>query len=144
MRIECPSCHFSAEVDSVKIPPGGANTKCPRCLTFFFVAPADPVILTDDPATVICPKCGVEQDATDSCSRCGIIYEKYWAAEKRRQLVAGATEEEPVMEATPLPAAAHGSFRFGYGRGEIMAWAGEGHLATDALPRALRIAGTLP
>ena len=144
MRIECPSCHFSAEVDSEKIPPKGANTRCPRCKEVFFVTPREPVILNDDPAKLICPKCDFEQDAAESCARCGIIYEKFRAAEERRQMAASAIDMELVMDAAPLPAADQRTIRFGYGRGEVLIWAAEGHLTTDALPRALRIAGTLP
>lgn len=59
-------------------------------------------------------------------------------------MATGVAEEKPVTEAAPLPAADQGPFRFGYGRGEIMNWAQEGHLTADKLPRALRIAGTLP
>ncbi|MCM2266071.1 MAG: zinc-ribbon domain-containing protein [Desulfuromonadales bacterium] len=39
MKIECPSCHFSADVDAARIPPKGANTRCPRCATAFRVVP---------------------------------------------------------------------------------------------------------
>ncbi len=39
MKIECPSCHFSAEVDAARIPARGANTRCPRCATVFRVTP---------------------------------------------------------------------------------------------------------
>jgi predicted Zn finger-like uncharacterized protein len=39
MTIECPSCHFSADVDPARIPPGGATTRCPRCATTFRVTP---------------------------------------------------------------------------------------------------------
>lgn len=39
MKIECPSCHFSAEVDAARIPAKGANTRCPRCATAFRVSP---------------------------------------------------------------------------------------------------------
>ena len=143
MNITCPSCNFSAETDSSRIPAGGANARCPRCRELFFVSPAEPVTSNDDPA-VTCPACGLEQEGGEGCVRCVIIYEKYRAAKERRLMAAGASEEEQVTEAGPLPAADTGVFRFGYGRGEIMAWAGDGRIAPDALPQAMLIAGALP
>lgn len=92
MKITCPSCSFSAETDSSRIPAGGANARCPKCGESFFVKP----------------------------------------------------EENPVTVAEPLPATDNGAFRFGKGRGEIVAWAREGRIAPDDLPRAVRIAGMLP
>jgi len=86
MKIECPSCHFSADVDTAKIPAKGANTRCPRCATSFRVTP----------------------DAAPA----------------------------PVSPALP--------FHFGHGRSEVLAWTAAGHLAIDALPQALHIAGALP
>jgi predicted Zn finger-like uncharacterized protein len=38
----------------------------------------------------------------------------------------------------------HLPFRFGHGRGEILSWAADGHLAVDKLPQALRLAEALP
>ncbi|MDO9066938.1 MAG: DUF2157 domain-containing protein, partial [Deltaproteobacteria bacterium] len=54
-----------------------------------------------------------------------------------------SAEMESVMDA-PLPTADQSPFRFGYGRGEIMMWAEEGHLTANGLQKALHIAGTLP
>ena len=86
MTIECPACHFTAEVDAARIPARGAKTTCPRCSTSFQVTP----------------------------------------------------DSAPTGAAAPLPC------RFGHGRGELLAWAADGHLAFDKLPQALRLAGTLP
>jgi len=86
MKIECPSCHFSAAVDPARIPARGVKTTCPRCSTTFHVTP----------------------------------------------------DAEPAPDTTRLP------FRFGHGRGEILAWAADGQLAVDELPQALRLAGALP
>lgn len=144
MRIECPSCHFSAEVDSARIHPKGANTRCPKCSIVFFVTPTEPVTPNDEPEKMTCPKCGAWQDAATICGLCGIVFEKYLTAEKQRQMTAVSTEMEPVMEGAPLPTSDQSTFRFGYGRGEIMMWAEEGHLTPGRLPHAFRIAGTLP
>ena len=39
MHIECPACHFAADVDAARIPPKGTNARCPRCDTAFRVTP---------------------------------------------------------------------------------------------------------
>lgn len=125
-------------MDARRIPPGGTNATCPRCKRVFFVAP--PPLVTAGPN---CPKCGTAHNGAESCPRCGLIFDKYWAAEKRRQQQAAATE--PAAEASPAtPSGFSEGFRFGYGRGDIFAWAAEGRLAPDDLPAALRLAGTLP
>lgn len=144
MKIECPSCYFSAEVDSARIPPKGANTKCPKCSTVFFVTPAEPVIPADGLVKMTCPKCGAWQDEAANCGLCGIVFEKYRAAEAVLKIADVSTEVEPESEVAPLVSADQNAFHFGYGRGEIMMWVEEGHLTADALPKAFRIAGTLP
>jgi uncharacterized membrane protein len=52
--------------------------------------------------------------------------------------------EEKQMHRNDYPAVTAPPSRFGSGRGEIMSWAGEGRIATDALPQAVRIAGIHP
>ena len=146
MKIICPSCKFSTEVDSSRIPANGTKAKCPKCKEAFFVTAAEQSPGNDD-SVVICPKCGLEQNPTENCSRCGVIYEKYRAAEERRRIADLAAIERPEPIDGHLPDAdliGTGTFRFGYGRGEIMALAGEGYFAKDDLPWAMRIAGILP
>jgi predicted Zn finger-like uncharacterized protein len=144
MRIECPGCHYSAEVDPAKIPHGGATAKCPRCAAVFAVAPPAPAGLPDTPQLVTCPKCGAEQDASERCGLCGIVYAKYRLAATRRTPDEDAATAELVSPVVPQPASILEPAAFGYGRSEIMTWAGEGHLAAADLPQALNIAGTLP
>ncbi len=144
MKIECPSCHFSAEADSARIPSKGANTKCPRCAAVFLVTPAEPVTPDDERGKVTCPTCGAWQDAAESCGMCGLVFEKYRGAEARRKNGASSGEAGLAAEAAPLRTAGQGAFHFGYGRSEVMTWTSEGQLSTAALPEALRIAGTLP
>ena len=160
MRIECPSCQFAADVDPAKIPPQGANTKCPRCSKVFFVGPAEPVAQQGASASIVCPKCGVEQPAADSCASCGIIYEKYRAVQERRLHTDAGDKDEPATKGAPaapqtgtvtgglapqVPVPLNEArFRFGHGRGELFKWIADGHLAPEALPQASRIAGMLP
>lgn len=84
MRIECPTCNFSAEVSGEKVPPRGGTTKCPRCSAVFFFSPKAPLIPNDKLETVICPKCGTKQDAGETCAACGIFYKKYRQVEGGR------------------------------------------------------------
>lgn len=142
MIITCPTCKYSAEVDNARIPATGVNTGCPRCKAVFLVTPEISVPASDS-QTITCPKCGAVQETAEICGCCGIVFEKYQAAELRRQVAVGAREAAPVKESEPLPAG-QGSFCFGYGHGEIISWAEEGHLAADKLPHAFLIAGTLP
>lgn len=144
MKIECPSCHFSAEVDSARIHPKGANTRCPKCTTAFFITPTEPVSPNNEPEKLSCPKCGAWQDASTICGLCGIVFEKYHTAEKQREISTVSTKIESVMECAPLQTVDQSIFSFGYGRGEIMMWVAEGHLASAGLPKAFHVAGTLP
>ncbi|MBI5485606.1 MAG: zinc-ribbon domain-containing protein, partial [Deltaproteobacteria bacterium] len=144
MKIECPECHFSAEADAARIPPGGSNTRCPRCATVFTVTPVKTGVPDGVQGKVVCPKCGAWQETAESCGLCGLIYEKFRIAEEHRQMANGSSGTEMPSSAAPLPATGQDSFHFGYGRGDLMTWASEGYLAADALPQALRIAGTLP
>jgi hypothetical protein len=78
-----------------KVPSKGANTKCPHCSTVFFVAPREQEKSENVPVPMICPKCGFEQDATESCARCGIIYAKYRGGEERQDLLTVPTVITP-------------------------------------------------
>lgn len=149
MRIECPACHFSKEVDPARVPPEGGRVRCPGCSKRFFVAPPGAVPVNVAPAKKVCPKCGFELNAATSCGKCGLIYEKYLAAaRKRRAMEQVGTVAEVVSAPGPAPTppafAAGAPFRFGHGRSELLAWTAGGHLDPAALPQALGIAGTLP
>jgi hypothetical protein len=144
MKITCPECQFTADVAADRIPPGGASATCPKCSVVFRVEPSDPQPpeVPEATATITCPKCGAEQADAPVCGLCGIIFDKYRAAEERRQLLAAAAMARPVEPAeTDLPPA---TFSFGAGRGEILSWASDGSLPISDLPRALRLAGALP
>lgn len=44
MRIECPACGFSKEVDPSRIPAGAVQISCPKCATVFEGRGADEVV----------------------------------------------------------------------------------------------------
>lgn len=73
MKIECPSCHLTGNINAVDLPPEGRNFECPKCKASFFVskpAPdADGKFLMSmcpvcqystftDEMFAVCPKCG--------------------------------------------------------------------------------------
>lgn len=105
MRIECPSCNYSAEVSKEKVPPMGGDTKCPRCSTGFFVAPAEPVTPEISSTLMNCPKCGCEQEPSETCANCGLIYAKHRAA------VRSVTQVAPVVEGQRIGQEIHPSLK---------------------------------
>ena len=52
-------------------------------------------------ARITCPKCGTEQDPSDLCSQCGVIFEKYAAyleQQEQRRLAASENEERRLNQ----------------------------------------------
>jgi len=140
VRVECPACHYAAEVDASCIPVGGTNATCPRCKGTFFVAPP-----ASTSTEQLCPKCQAAHDGAESCPNCGLIFAKYRAVQERRHQEAATTAPAPAQDVPPItPPEPSVSFQFGHGRGEILSWAEEGHLAPDDLSAALQLSGTLP
>jgi predicted Zn finger-like uncharacterized protein len=135
MKIHCPSCGYSAEVDPAKTPPNGTKAKCPRCFGHFIITPEN---VTE---TITCPKCGQEQEPSESCSRCGIIYGKYRAAEERKN-ASTAAAEDCSADAGQLPR--HEPDGQKASRGDILAWADAGLIVPENIPLALSLAGLTP
>ena len=74
MKIECPSCHLSGNVDELALPAEGRYIDCPRCKSGFHVAkpakdPGSSYLMNACPACqystfseemfAVCPKCGM-------------------------------------------------------------------------------------
>lgn len=79
MQVKCPSCGYSADVDVLKIPDAGIDVKCPKCSSaFFFRKPTEKPI-----KPLECPKCGNKQEGDDTCVKCGIIFSKYKAVQRK-------------------------------------------------------------
>lgn len=89
MKLTCPACNSSAEIDPSRMPPNGTRVMCSKCKGVF---------RADIPQAV-----------------------------------------EPVLP--PIPGGA--AFRFGHGRGEIMAWVRDGQISPANLPQAVKTAGLL-
>jgi len=97
MKIVCPHCNFSRDVAEEKIPDRPVKATCPQCQQGFAFHKADAMAETDfiashaepsadsSPATpslperTVCPACGLEQPAGDSCAGCGVTFAT-WAA----------------------------------------------------------------
>ena len=58
MKIQCPSCHFSAEIDPARLPATGTNARCPRCKSSFRVIPPLPVAADEESPLSIVPPAG--------------------------------------------------------------------------------------
>lgn len=88
MQIICPHCNFSKRVEAAKIPAGRTTVNCPRCSQRFVF---DKSVKNQGPAAaaeyVTCPACGLVQLAGETCSGCGVIYQKFQSrlAEKEQQ-----------------------------------------------------------
>lgn len=140
MIIECPSCHFSAQVDSARIPPGGATTRCPKCATSFRVTPATPESSANQSEKVTCHACGAWQDTAVQCGLCGAHLE----GETSQLSSESGRVPQPGTAQAPHVTARQNSFRFGNGRKELITWVSEGHISEDNFLQAMQCAGSIP
>jgi predicted Zn finger-like uncharacterized protein len=73
MKIECPSCHLSGNINLVDVPAEGRNFECPRCKGSFFVAKPAPD--TDSKHLMsMCPVCQYSTFTDEMfavCPECG-------------------------------------------------------------------------
>ncbi len=90
MNIVCPHCNFSKTVDPNKIPDRAVQVNCPKCSQGFsfdktrVVTPATATeAVTQPPAQITCPACGLVQSDGPQCSGCGVIYSKLEKQQKR-------------------------------------------------------------
>src|SRR6266571_2563296 len=77
MRVTCPKCGYSADIDETLLPPNGIEVRCPSCrasFTFATAAVAPPATPAVD--ALDCPKCGMRQSQGDVCTRCGLTLRK--------------------------------------------------------------------
>jgi hypothetical protein len=106
MKIECPSCHLTGNINPVDVPTEGRNFECPRCKGSFFVAKPAPntenchlmsicptcqySTFTDE-MFAVCPKCG-----TDGNDYREMLLRKSAAKPAKRSSVADRPEEPTV------------------------------------------------
>lgn len=91
MRIECPHCKASGNMNELDIPDEGIYLACPRCSESFHVQKPRKKI-TSPYATNTCPSCGYStycEEVFDDCPKCGIsvkvMRERKRADESRRR-----------------------------------------------------------
>lgn len=105
MRIECPGCKLSGNIDDATVPATGLVATCPRCKKQFTVE--RPVLETGSAAAMLdtCPSC---QYATFSdekfsiCPKCGLVVADY-----QRQLLAARQQKNGSPAAPPLSGQTH-------------------------------------
>lgn len=104
MRIECPHCKASGNMNDLDIPEEGLYLACPRCKENFQVKKPRRQ-MTSAYATNTCPSCGYStfcEEVFDQCPKCGVVVktlmEQKLSAESRRreQVLPGQVPVPPV------------------------------------------------
>lgn len=106
MKIECPSCHLTGNVNPVDIPDEGRNFQCPRCKTAFFIDKPAPGV-DGDCLMSICPVCQYSTFTDEMfavCPKCGtrgtdyrrMLVEKAGGKKAKRAPIVDLPEEPPV------------------------------------------------
>lgn len=86
MRIECPACSATGNVDGTRVPKEGRHVTCPRCRNRFQILPErSGVEIIEQRETMVCPRCGSGQPPSESCASCGIVFRKYLQAVERQR-----------------------------------------------------------
>ena len=85
MQIQCPNCNATYTFPDDKIPVSGAYGVCKNCKKKFFIG--KPSALNKDNVKrrrIVCPSCGFEQDPSETCLKCGIVFSKYLKLEQKK------------------------------------------------------------
>jgi len=86
MKIECPACSASGNIDESKVPEEGRRVVCPRCSTHFDVRKERTgAEIIQQRQRMVCPKCGCEQPLLETCAICGIVIKHYIQTRVRQQ-----------------------------------------------------------
>jgi predicted Zn finger-like uncharacterized protein len=99
MRITCPKCGHSAEVNDAIIPAGTTSIRCNACSTKFPLSrdSGEPVENLQG-GSFCCPVCKTEQKQGDVCRECGLIFDKYLSEKaKPHPTAAGQKPSERSM-----------------------------------------------
>jgi predicted Zn finger-like uncharacterized protein len=87
MRIECPHCHLTGNVNELEMPPEGRLVSCPRCKNSFHVDKPAVAVWSPDMMNV-CPVCQYSTFGTEMfavCPQCGLVGSEYQAKLRKRQ-----------------------------------------------------------
>lgn len=87
MRIECPGCHLTGNVNELEMPPEGRLVSCPRCKNTFHVD--KPAVAAWSPDMMnVCPVCKYSTFGTEMfavCPQCGLVGSEYQAKLRKKQ-----------------------------------------------------------
>ncbi len=87
MRIECPGCHLTGNVNELEMPPEGRLVSCPRCKNSFHVD--KPAVAAWSPDMMnVCPVCRYSTFGTEMfavCPQCGLVGSEYQAKLRKKQ-----------------------------------------------------------
>lgn len=91
MRIECPGCKLSGNIDDATVPATGLSVTCPRCKKQFTVE--RPVLQAGEAAAMLdtCPSCQYgtfSEEKFSVCPKCGLVVADY-----QRQMLAARKQQ---------------------------------------------------
>lgn len=77
MKIECPGCGYTSDIDDAKLPDREVLACCPKCQHRF---PFSKIGITSpdrhNTDSIRCPKCDTEQTPAPTCRKCGVLFHK--------------------------------------------------------------------
>lgn len=104
MKIECPSCHLTGNVNSEDVPVEGRNFECPRCKDSFFVAKQAPD--TESKRLMsMCPDCQYSTFTDEMfavCPECGTDGRDYQKTPPRKS-AGKPSQRNPLPKAVEKP-----------------------------------------
>ena len=106
MKIECPHCKASGNMNEKEIPEEGMFLACPRCQKSFQIKRPRKK-MTSAFATNTCPSCGYStfcEEVFDDCPNCGVVVKEL--IEKKRRDAARTGQQDSIkmtLAAVPLP-----------------------------------------
>jgi predicted Zn finger-like uncharacterized protein len=98
MKVQCPNCNATYQVDSSKIPPNGAYATCRKCRTRFQIVNPKAQNGESKQEIITCPNCGHQQPKSVECENCGIVFSKYYESEEKK--VEKRSNTKPLFQKT--------------------------------------------
>jgi predicted Zn finger-like uncharacterized protein len=100
MKIECPGCKLSGNIDDANVPATGLAMTCPRCKHKFIVEKSVPQASEAVAMLDTCPKCQYStfsEEKFSVCPKCGLVVADY----QQQQLAARKAEAARHKQAQP-------------------------------------------
>lgn len=96
MKIECPSCQLTGNINELEIPPDGRHVNCPRCRESFRVK--KPAATTWQPYMMnVCPKCQYSTFSEEMfavCPKCGLDGSSHHASQQKAEKTPPLSQQE--------------------------------------------------